>query len=97
MEYEKEVNLEAYSPDVEFEQAGVTHLVHGWIQQNQPKKVKNINHGSLILINILTGAFHIRRHFRFQGVGCNWVPLRSDKVDCQENIGHVQGGFPRMV
>ncbi len=33
------INLEAHQPDSAFEHAGVAHLVHGWIQQNQPCKV----------------------------------------------------------
>jgi hypothetical protein len=35
---------------VQDEQAGVLHLVHGWIQQNQPRKVRRDIHLLLYLI-----------------------------------------------
>ena len=33
------VNLDAHLPSYGSEHAGVAHLVHGWVQQAQPKKV----------------------------------------------------------
>lgn len=32
----KDINPEAY---LQYEEAGLVHLVHGWIQQSQPEKV----------------------------------------------------------
>jgi hypothetical protein len=33
------VNLDAHMPALQREQGGVAHLVHGWIQQGNEKKV----------------------------------------------------------
>lgn len=36
-EESQDINLQAYQHS---ENAGLVHLVHGWIQQNQPSKVR---------------------------------------------------------
>ena len=38
-EMKEDVNLDAYMPTEQSEQAGVVHLIHGRIQQANPKKV----------------------------------------------------------
>jgi hypothetical protein len=39
VETNEEMNPDAYEPVLKGEHVGVAHLVHGWIQQNQPAKV----------------------------------------------------------
>lgn len=38
-ETEEEVNFDAYVPNLRNEQAGVAHLVHGWVQRGNEEKV----------------------------------------------------------
>jgi hypothetical protein len=54
-EREGEVNLDAYEPDLQVEQAGVAHLVHGWVQQNIESRVFFYSLGSMhnLLINCI--------------------------------------------
>jgi hypothetical protein len=49
------------------EAAGVVHLSHGWIQQNQVKKVKFTTRNPVLpLLTSVPGAFHRRRQYREQ-------------------------------
>jgi hypothetical protein len=51
----EDINLDAFSVDAsqKVEKAGVVHLVHGWIQQSQVKKVtKHLGHVQAICIDL---------------------------------------------
>lgn len=90
----EEENPDAYMPALQGEQAGVAHLVHGWIQQGNEKKVLYSSYTTNAILNTIIGALCIPRYYTHKHLsGCCRVILPYDKVHCKNHRRHVQSGF----